>query len=133
MSRSRERTVSVPVPALLAMGDELHEIGTLVRCAADLGPLVRGGESDRIAEVGLPVDERLREHGEVDPAALVDLATAPDTILALVRCRLYRLEALVEELARFPSRSRGPLPTGGVGAAGRSPSSARPRTPGTMR
>ena len=98
MSRSRERTVSVP--ALLAMGDELHEIGTLVRCAADLGPLVRGGESDRIAEVGLPLDERLPEHAEVDPAALMDLAAAPDTILAVVRSRLHRLEALIEALAR---------------------------------
>ena len=103
MSRSHERTVSVP--ALLAMGDELHEIGTLVRCAADLGPLVRGGESDRIAEVGVVVAERLPEHAEVDPAALVDLAAAPDTILAVVRCRLHRLEALVEALAKRPSRS----------------------------
>ncbi len=133
MSRSRERTVSVPVPALLCVGDELHELTTLLRCAADLGPLVRGGESGRIADVGVLVDERFPEHGEVDPAAMIDLANAPDTLLALVRCRLYRLEALVEELAKRPSRSRGPLPTGGVGAAGRSPSSARPRTPGTMR
>ncbi len=133
MSRSRERTVSVPAPALLAMGDELHELTTLLRCAADLGPLVRGGESDRIAEVGIPADERLPEHAEVDPAAMIDLANAPDTILAVVRRRLNRLEALVEALAKRPSRSRGPHPTGGAGAAGRSPSSARPRTPGTMR
>ncbi len=106
MSRSHERTVSVPVPALLALGDELHEIGTMVRCAADLGPLVRGGESDRIADVGGLVDERLPEHAEVDPAAMIDLANAPDTILAVVRRRLHRLEALIEALAKRPSRSR---------------------------
>ncbi len=133
MSRSRERTVSVPVPALLCVGDELHELTTLLRCAADLGPLVRGGESGIISEVGVTVDERLPEHAEVDPAAMIDLATAPDTILAVVRRRLHRLEVLVEALAKRPSRSHGPLPTGGAGAAGRSPSSARPRTPGTMR
>ncbi len=131
MSRSRERTVSVP--ALLDMGDELHELTTLLRCAADLGPLVRGKEGDRFAEVGVPSHDRLPEHVKVDPAAIIDLATAPDTILAVVRRRLHRLEALIEALAKRPSRSRGPLPTGGAGAAGRSPSSARHRTPGTMR
>ena len=105
MSRSRERTVPVSVPALLCVGDELHELTTLLRCAADLGSLVHGGDSDRIAEVGVPLDDRLPEHAEVDPAAMIDLANAPDTILAVVRCRLHRLEALIEALAKRPSRS----------------------------
>ena len=112
----RRKTVTVPLPVLLDLDDELSELADLLRLATDLSRAIGRADAstDRISRVaeqlGVQPEQLVANHADapashLDQAALTDLGTAPATILAIALERLYRLRALVG-VARDRGRSR---------------------------